>query len=101
MKPEFAELSTAISLIEAGSLTQDLHRVVTRLEMFVDQVQAREAAREKQWREFMSDCWAVLRKLQADSELLGRFYALMAGPKPKGPPNDKRKDISEELSDWH
>lgn len=77
MTKRASEISAAVNLIEADCLVQDLRKVITRLESLADLVEAREKAREKAFRECLSDCWAALRKIQADSELLVNFFNLM------------------------
>ena len=60
-------------------------------------------AQEREFREFINELWATLRKIQAQMRIDATLLGLIEPEKArvKGPPNEAEKDLNQELTDWH
>jgi len=85
MKEKIKELSLAITGIDQQLLVEELKDLKANLAIELDLARDRRLAQEKQFREFMSELWGTLRKIQArfhvDAQLLNLVGPHKAGEK--------------------
>lgn len=85
MKSEIKELASDNVLLSAYLMLQEAKDLKANLAMELDLARDRRLAQEKEFREFMSELWGTLRKIQArfhvDAELLNLVRPHKAGEK--------------------
>ena len=77
MKKEIKELASDNVLLSAHLLLEDAKQLKANLAMELDLARDRRLAQEKEFKEFMSELWWTLRKIQAQFKVEAQLLNLI------------------------